>query len=359
MVDSALWSRDVLERHSVDMRQFVGFRASTLPNGVRIIEAYNVSGLRYTILPDRGLDIWTADYQGMPLTWVAQGAPFQPDYGQLWLQQFNGGLLVTCGLTHVGPPEQDAETGEYRDLHGLFTRQRSSDPSVTGGWENGDYILRLQADIAEGWLHGYQLRVHRTYELSLTAPEIRVNDTVSNLGDQPLPLMLLYHCNMGYPIVRQGTRLEVASDVYSRDEEAQKGFDRWAEYDAAIAGYKEQVYFHHVRVDGKESEAALITGDQLALGFRWDAVALPYLTQWKNVRHGMYVHGVEPGNCLPEGRNSARQNGRLHMIEAGETKDFGQLTLTVYDDAQAVSALRARIANLRSDGEPVVGCKLP
>src|SRR5215207_5289858 len=100
-----LWTREQFERHSVDMRQFIGFRPSTLTNGMRIIDAYSVSGLHFTILPDRGFDIWAADYKGIPLTWISQGSPHQPDFGQSWLRQFNGGLMVTAGLMNVGGEE--------------------------------------------------------------------------------------------------------------------------------------------------------------------------------------------------------------------------------------------------------------
>lgn len=35
-----------LEQYSVDLRQFIDFRTSTLPNGMRIVEAFNSSGFR-------------------------------------------------------------------------------------------------------------------------------------------------------------------------------------------------------------------------------------------------------------------------------------------------------------------------
>jgi hypothetical protein len=72
-IDPTSWTLDELRKHSVDMRQFIDFRESTLPNGMRIIDCYNSSGLTFTLLPDRGLDIWTAHYKGIPLTWISQG----------------------------------------------------------------------------------------------------------------------------------------------------------------------------------------------------------------------------------------------------------------------------------------------
>lgn len=76
MLEAKLLTRDEVERHSLDMRQFIDFRQATLPNGMRIIEAYNSSGLTFTLLPDRGMDIWMAHYKGVPLTWISQGSPF-------------------------------------------------------------------------------------------------------------------------------------------------------------------------------------------------------------------------------------------------------------------------------------------
>lgn len=63
--------RDALARHSVEPRQWMDFRQATLPDGQRIIDATNSSGLAYTILPDRGLDVWTATYNDRPLTWIS------------------------------------------------------------------------------------------------------------------------------------------------------------------------------------------------------------------------------------------------------------------------------------------------
>lgn len=63
-----MFSRSVLEIHSVDMRQFIDCREVILNSGMRMIEVNNNSGLSFTLLPDRRMDIWTAFYNGLPLT---------------------------------------------------------------------------------------------------------------------------------------------------------------------------------------------------------------------------------------------------------------------------------------------------
>jgi hypothetical protein len=69
------------------------------------------------------------------------------------------------------------------------------------------------------------------------------------------------------------------------------------------------------------------------------------------------VCGVEPGNCLPEGQVSARDKGRLVMIEPGEVQEFA-CKLTVLDGADALQQSRDQIDDLRMEGTAISGCKL-
>jgi hypothetical protein len=357
----SLFSRQMIEQHAIDMRQFIDFRQSTLPNGARIVEAYNSSGLTFTLLPDRGLDIWLAHYNSRALTWISQGSPHPPDFGLSWLQQFNGGLLATCGLRHVGPPETDPATGETRDLHGQFNRLRASDVAVTRpGWNESQYEIELRGVIAEASLFGPQLRCERRYALTLGVPEIRLSDRITNLGDMPVPLMLLYHFNFGYPTVAAGAKLHTPYHaVHPRTDVARAGLSDWENYHAASPGYEEQVFFHHLKHESTkntQSLAALVQGDT-GIMLEWDTHCLPYLTQWKNTRAGFYVSGVEPGNCIPEGQIAARQNNRLQMLQSGESRSFG-CTLSVLPDAAAVQAAIKRTGALRSSGTTVQDCHL-
>lgn len=346
--------RAALDRHSVEPRQWMDFRQAVLPDGQRIIDAYNGSGLAYTVLPDRGLDVWTATYNDRPLTWISQGAPHLPEMALPWLQQFNGGLIVTCGLTHAGVAETDPETGEFRDLHGQYSRLRAVDVAVERG--NPD-ALTLSGAVTEAKMFGVQLRLERRYTLRLGEPAIHLADRVTNRGDLPAPLMVLYHVNMGYPLIAEGARFDTPhAAVYPRDAEARQGYATWADYEGPISRYPEQVFFHHLKQQDGRTQA-LIGRDDFGLLFEWDPSQMPYLTQWKNTREGIYVCGVEPGNCIPEGRNGARASGRLQMLEPGESRLF-ELTLRVLPDADSVRAARAAIAALRESGEPVPGADL-
>jgi len=348
--DSNWQTRELIESHSLDMRQFIGFRQSTLQNGMRIIEAYNTSGLSFTILPDRGLDIWSAHYKGVPLTWLAQGSPFPADFGGKWLRLFNGGLLTTCGLTHAGAGDVDPDTGEKRDLHGKYTRLPANDINSAGVWEGDSYVAVLSGVVSQQQLFGEQLKFKRTYRLELGAPAIGIVDEVTNVGDMSTPLMVLYHFNVGYPLVRDGVKLVTTGDAYSRDEEARKGYDNWQDYSGPISQYAEQVYFHHVKAFDDGVSMVALMGEDFGLEVEWQTKELPYLTQWKNTRQGIYVSGIEPANCLPIGQAASREKGILEMIEPGETRQFHNV-LSIIDGADAVAQRREAIKDLDANGK--------
>jgi hypothetical protein len=162
---------------------------------------------------------------------------------------------------------------------------------------------------------------------------------------------------VGYPLVRAGTHLHTpGAAVYARNARAAEGYAQWADYAAPESGFEEQVYFHQVKAgtDGW-TEVALLNED-VGLTFQWDTTSAPYLTQWKNTRQSIYVNGVEPGNCIPEGQQGARASGRLVTLEPGAAQAF-HLKLTGLA-GDALTAARDRIDALKLDGSAAAGCNL-
>lgn len=95
-----------------NLSQIGGCRHYTLSEGwgrgMRAADINTGSGLQYTVLPDRGLDISLASYKGINLVYLTCNGETHPSYyepeGIGWLRTFAGGLLTTCGHTHLGPP---------------------------------------------------------------------------------------------------------------------------------------------------------------------------------------------------------------------------------------------------------------
>ncbi|NOZ71793.1 MAG: DUF4432 family protein, partial [Chloroflexi bacterium] len=117
-------SRQELLKHVGHMDQVAGIKqleaAEGLARGSRILQVWTGSGLTFDVLADRGLDISTCRYKGIPLAWASPVGEVHPAYyepeGLGWLRSFAGGMLVTCGLDQWGPPNHDQ--GQEFGLHG-------------------------------------------------------------------------------------------------------------------------------------------------------------------------------------------------------------------------------------------------
>jgi hypothetical protein len=339
-----------LEAYSSDLRQFADIRLITLDDGaergVRAAEVRTGSGFDFTVLLDRGLDIGTATYRGVPLAWhsgtgAAHPSRYEPG-GMGWLRTFHGGLLALCGMTQAGwaDPAVDDETGEILGLHGRVNTLPAYDVRIERTPGEAAWSLRLHGTVDEVVLFGHKLRLERTFEFTAGEAAVHITDRVRNFGGQPAPLMMLYHCNLGFPIVSPDSRILSPAAVAGlpitpRDAAAEPGRDTWMNMDEPTAGYAEQVFFHTVP-QGVPLVTASITNPKLGLGvaFDFDPATLTHLTEWKQMGFGDYTVGIEPANCLPEGRTKARANGRLRTLAPGETETF-RLTIRIEDAARS------------------------
>ena len=56
------------------------------------------------------------------------------------------------------------------------------------------------------------------------------------------------------------------------------------------------------------------------LWYKKVAPRVKFFTEWKMMGEYEYVLGLEPGNCLPDGRNVMRQRGILEILKPQEEK---------------------------------------
>jgi hypothetical protein len=324
------WEREELLKHVGDIGQIADVRLSELNDGpgrgVRIAEFKTGSGLSFTVLIDRGLDIHDAVYNGIPLAYqspvgIRHPAYYEPD-GLGWLRNFHGGWLNTCGPTNVGVPGGD-EFGEY-GLHGRASNLPANLIGYGGKWLGDDYEIWLEASIRESSFFGFDVRLSRRFTARLGESRLKIIDNVENLGDRECPFMLLYHCNFGFPVVDDRARLVLSQkSVHPRDETAKAGLETHLVMEAPQTGFSEQVFFHELNADSNGFGTAAIVNDELNVAgfvsFRQEE--LPNFVQWKQVGSKEYVLGLEPANCLVFGREEERQRGTLRMLKPGEGQE--------------------------------------
>jgi len=310
--------------------------------GMRGIDVWTGSGLEFTVLPDRCLDILTARFAGRPVAWESAVGPVAPERydpeGFRWLRSFGGGLLTTCGLRHFGAP--DAEGGEAWGLHGRGSNLSARHVAVNCGWVGDAYRISVRGQVDEAEVFKPTLRLDRAIEAALGSSRIAVRDRLTNLGHAASAAMLLYHVNLGWPLVSEDSRLLVEYDsIRGVTDEAQAAVDRHGTFQPPTEGFSEQVYLLEPKryADGT-CRAAMVRpglGNGLAVSLTWNKDALPYMAEWKMMGEGTYVVGVEPMLCPFPPREALRERGLMPELVPGESRDLG-VTIQVHSGREAL-----------------------
>jgi len=350
--------KDILERVG-DISQLAGVRVVELADGrergVRAAQFRTAGGLAFTVLIDRGMDLDRADYKGVPLCWRSATQSVHPSYfepeGDGWLRSFFGGLLTTCGLTYAGHPTTDE--GEELGLHGRISHIPARNVQVEESWEGDDFIMRVSGEVTEAAVFGPHMVLRRSVTARLGERRLLINDTVENRGHRPEPLMVLYHVNFGYPIVDGSTRLVAAVEsVAPMDERAEAESDQYAQFLPPQADYEERCYRFQFRPDeegyvhvGLINPEAL-SGAGLGAYLRFPKDQLPYLVEWKMMGRGVYVVGVEPGNCPLMPRDKPRERGELVSLEPGEVQRF-DIEVGVLEGAEELASFARKVEMCR------------
>jgi hypothetical protein len=317
--------------------QLGGIETSVIDNGAgrgtRIAWINTGSGLRFKVVIDRAMDIADAFYNQHSLAWLSHSgiSTAQPlsDNGIDWLRTFGGGLVVTCGLSHVGGPEKD-EYGE-RGIHGQISNTPAEIVSVIQPDPlSGNMEMSISGIMRESQALGHRMELRRTISATLGKSTIRIQDEVINRGNTDAPHMLLYHCNFGWPLVDEGTRIIWNGKWKPRDGNPNKLFKEGNDFhtcpapldDHRAAG--EEVAFIDIESD---KSGFCICGLEnpkigLSLNIRFIKKQLPCLTNWLHYGKGEYVVGLEPGTNPPIGQSRARRQNELILLAPGETRKY-------------------------------------
>jgi hypothetical protein len=323
-----------------NVSQVGGIETSVLDNGpgrgMRIAWINTGAGLRYKVLLDRAMDIGDAVFNQYNLAWLSH-AGFTPpqslsDKGLDWLRTFGGGLMSTCGLTHVGGPEKD-EHGE-RGIHGRISNTPAEivsiiqpDPAV------GKMDMSITGLIRESNIFGPCLELRRTITSKLGEAAIHIKDEVINRGNTAAPHMLMYHCNFGWPLADKGSRLSWNGLMTTRDGQPFPDADAYMICRDTLPehnGNGEQVAFIDIESDHEGICRAGLHNPSINLGvtLSFRKSEMPWLTNWQHFGRGEYVTGIEPCTHPPIGQAAARANNTLIFLQPGETKTY-HLTIDI------------------------------
>ncbi len=334
--------KDKISNHN----QIGGIETALMDNGpgrgTRFAWINTGTGLRFKVVLDRSMDIADAFYNQHSLAWLSHSGITSPEpfsnRGADWLKTFGGGLITTCGLSHIGGSESDAY-GE-RGLHGQIS-------NIPAGIESiiqpdpiaGKMEMSITGTMKQTQVLGPSLELRRTISAKLGDASIRIHDEVTNRGNTPAPHMMLYHANFGWPLVDEGSDIVWHGRWQSRDGDTNNRiFNKNNNFRRSSApldehcGIGEEAAFIDVTA-GPSGECICGIHNHrigIAVALRFNKKQLPWLTNWQHWGRGEYVTGLEPGTNPPIGQAAARGKNELIQLAPGESRayDLGVEVLT-------------------------------
>ena len=274
--------------------------------GLKVIEVYN-GRLRFLLNESKALDMMQLFHGGVNCSFLSKNGftarelPFP--------KRFEGGMLYTCGLDSVG-------AREGYDLHGSIHNA----PAKVLRAECGEEGILIVAEIADTELFGKNLALTRKVSTAIGSDSVTVEDTLVNSGTKEEDYCILYHVNLGYPLLDEGVEITAdEEEVLPRTAWAEERMKDRLRFSAPKNDEEERCYFiRHRRPLVKAVNRKLKKSFELA----YSQETLPCFIQWCSAASGDYALGLEPASTYLDGKFTYRK------IAPDESVKF-KLTLSV------------------------------
>lgn len=361
-------NRQQIESRCGQLAQFAGVRLVTLQDGVergiRLLEFRSGTGLRFTVLVDRAMDIAECEFRGYAVGWHSPAGfrhpglhEYEGESGLGWMRSFSG-LMITCGLDHIlfmhdSPADNYVYKPREKVQHSIHGRVGTIPARLTGYGErwNGDRcVLWAEGMVSQGTVFGEHLELHRRIEIEVGTNDIRLHDRVVNRGFYRTPHMFCYHLNVGYPVLDEASRYlapieDVVWAAHANEYRAQGvGYQRMP---APQLGFHEQVWQHEMKADQNGCVPVALVNDRLNIGIevttRKDQFPCQY--QWQNFQAGQYAMGIEPSTNHVLGEGAARERGELIWLEHAEERRY-DTCIRILGDANDIAQCEQRIRDI-------------
>ncbi len=357
-------SRRALAERTGALSQFAGVRLMTLGDGVergvRQLEFRTGTGLRFTVLIDRAMDIAECEHGGRAVGWHSPSGfrhpglhEYEGEGGLGWFRSFSG-LMVTCGLDHVlfmhDDPADHYFYGPRKSVSSSLHGRVGTIPAKLTGygerWEGDDCILWAEGVVQQSTVFGEDLHLIRRIEARVGTDEIRLHDRVVNHGFYRTPHMYCYHINVGYPVLGEGSRYvaPIRDVVWASHagEDYRKQGTGYRTLPAPILNFHEQVWQHDMAADAEGRGNVALVNETLGFGFEVETLKsqFPAMYEWQNLHAGHYALGIEPSTNHVLGKDFARDRGELIQLEHGEERCYDSVFRILPDAAAVADAVR-------------------
>lgn len=315
------------------------------------LKAYEVKNgcMTYQILADKCLDVSGLTYKGINMNFLSkpglQGRNHYDTNGEEAIRSIMGGLFFTAGLENICAP-CNIDGTDY-PMHGRIRTTPGEHLSADAVWEGDEYHLKVSGEMREAALFGENMVLRREISSVYGEKTITVTDEIENESYREEPLMLLYHINMGYPLLDENTRLYIPTrKVTARDKDGEGHEAEYDRMDAPKDNEPEYVFIHDLKTDEDGNTDILVVNGPLGLGLKlsYNTKYLPCFMEWKSTASGDYVIGLEPSNSSVYGRPYHEERNSVHKL-APFGKEKNELKFTVLDGEAEINAAIAAFEN--------------
>lgn len=276
--------------------------------GLDVLDCDN-GKIRFLLNVSKACDIMQLYHEGQNMSFISKNGFTKRESS--FLNRFEGGMLYTCGLDSVGGREGF-------ELHGTL----HSTPAQILRAECDEKGIIVEAIIRDTALFGKNLVLRRRIFSAIGSETLSLQDTLVNEGYREEKYCLLYHVNVGYPMLDEGAKLFAkVKNCVPRTSWAEKNKDTMYEMSAPKAEQEEACYFLEL-----ETPSAVVINEKIGKSFRltYSGDTLPCFVEWKSMASGDYALGLEPCTTELDDRfvykTIAAQEKKVFKIELAVSK---------------------------------------
>lgn len=309
--------------------------------------------MQYQIMLDKCLDIASLEYRGTNLNFTAKPGLMGKNHfdtdGEEAIRSIMGGMFFTCGFENICAPWKRGK----RDLpmHGRMRTTPAEHICTDAYWKDGAYKLVVSGQMRSAELFGENLVLRRRIESTLGCSQIDIRDEIINQSGREEPLMVMYHCNMGFPLVSEACEIILPSHrVMPREDWSAEHMENWRHMETPKENEREYVFLHELAEDGENRTFGAVINRKLGIGVQisFNQKNLPYFMQWKSIACGDYVIGMEPSNSSVYGRKYHEERGDLHTI-APYGKEVIEWSIRILDGSEEMDEVCRKCKTLKAD----------
>ena len=246
--------------------------------GLEVLECDN-GKLRFLLNVSKALDVMQLYHEGQNVSFISKNGFTAREIP--FLNRFEGGMLYTCGLDSVGGREGYPLHGTFHNIPATILRAECN--------EEGIFVEGMIRDTA---LFGKNLCMRRKIYCAIGSETLTLEDTLVNEGYREEEYCLLYHVNVGYPMLDEGAKICAKVQKYiPRTPWAKENEGGMYEITAPKACEEETCYFLEM-----ETPSVQLVNEKLGKTFQLDysGDTLPHFVEWKSMASGDYALGLEP-----------------------------------------------------------------